>query len=546
MMYIKRILTFITASLLLWGCDSLSDVPSVELSSGQPSVVTLDADGESVDIAFTSAMDWDAVLSYISSETGWADLDAYSGNGGKSASKVTLTARKNETMSKRSAKVTISSGTASMEVICIQEGQPEPVFRLVESSCEIGAEGGLIEVTVEANVDYECTVTADWIREVKSKTYDTDVHVFEVDANAVDGMRTTTLSFCGNQTCVPFTVTQFGTGSELYLTTDLESVSVEAEGTQTPITVNVDANVDWMVSSSAEWCTVNPASGLNDGSFTISVSETESYKSRICVLTLTSFNTDAVAEIVVSQASRPMEGSVDWVNSDFQHRSLFMRFTADWCGYCPMMATAVDIAQEQVPGKIEALSVHGGGSSLECSASVALLNDYGVSSFPTGYMDGYIKVGNYSDTNVTASKILAAAEKRAEDYGVYTGLSWTSEIKEGKVATDMTVYVKNPGTYYITVLLVEDGIIGYQNGMGRNYEHNGIIRAAFTHALGDKFSTSDECQAKNFSYAVKIPSACNVDNLKIVAYVSRTENYVDFIDNAASAKVGVSKELEVK
>ena len=46
----------------------------------------------------------------------------------------------------------------------------------------------------------------------------------------------------------------------------------------------------------------------------------------------------------VKQAARPEGAAEDWTYYKLTHQSLFMRFTATWCQYCPRMNKAVQKA----------------------------------------------------------------------------------------------------------------------------------------------------------------------------------------------------------
>lgn len=239
----------------------------------------------------------------------------------------------------------------------------------------------------------------------------------------------------------------------------------------------------------------------------------------------------------------------DWTTSEFYHRSVMMRFTADWCGYCPSMATAVKQVQEQMPDKVEALSVHGGGSNLACVASETLLSAYPVDGFPTGCVDGVTMVANYQSIEFTASMIADAVQQSEEDHDVLTGYAWTSSVSGSDVTLNLSAYIKEAGSYKVTALLVEDKIIGYQydynNGSSYSYEHNGVIRASMSDVLGDSFTVSEDCIVKEFTYSATIPSECNQDNMRIVVYVQAMDGSTWYIDNSATAKLGVDKSLSV-
>lgn len=535
----------------------------ISLDSDQAKSVTVSEDGGSFDVAFTSALSWTAEILYSDGADGWASLNKTSGEGGYNIAKIKVAVQKNESGEERSAKLVIKSDTVSEEITFAQPAaevnpgpgpgpEPEPaVFELTEGSAEIGAEGGKIQVTVQFNVEYECTVTVDWIREVETKAYDEKVHTFEIDANTATESRSATISFCGNDTCIPFTVTQAAAEPEYYINVDRMNVSVQAEGTSSPVTVNVTSNVAWTVASDAAWCTVSPDSGENNGSFAVTVSENTSYDSRMANIIVASADGTVSKNIAVIQSPAQQENGDDaWKTAEFYHRSLAFRFTADWCGYCPMMATAMSNAQKQLPGKLEVISVHGGGSGLACDASNALANSYSISNFPTGLVDGRTFVENY-DIATTTTKIVDAVNDTEAKYDTYTGTSWTSSVSGSQVTLDLAAYIKKAGSYKVTALLVEDKVTGYQadynNGTSDNYEHTGIIRAALSDALGESFEISADGQIKNFTYTATLPSECNVSNVRVVVYIQRLDASKNsyYVDNSASAKVGKSQALEV-
>ena len=435
----------------------------------------------------------------------------------------------------------------------------DPIFRLIQGSADVGAEGGTVSVTVQQNVEYECTFVADWIREAETKSYDENTHIFEVLKNTSGDPRTATISFCGNNTCVPFIVSQSGAGQveepapdpapEVYLRVDKTDAFVLAEGSFEQITINVTSNGGWSVESDCEWCTVSTLSGENDGSFSISVSENNEVDPRIANIIVSSVDGTVTAAVtVVQSAMLPKEESDTWKTSEFSHKSLALRFTADWCGYCPMMATAMEKAQEMLPDKLEVLSVHGSGSGLASSASIALADGYGIRSFPTGLVDNRIYIENYG-ASATASYVVEAVEDTEDSYDTVTGLSWTSTISRKKVYLNLAAYIKEAGSYKINAFLVEDNIIGYQadytHGNSYTYEHNSVLRVALSDVMGDSFTVEDDCQVIGFEYSASLPTKCDVENMRVVVFIQRLDVAKDsyYVDNCATAAVGKTKSL---
>ncbi|MBR5855987.1 MAG: Omp28-related outer membrane protein, partial [Bacteroidales bacterium] len=235
----------------------------------------------------------------------------------------------------------------------------------------------------------------------------------------------------------------------------------------------------------------------------------------------------------------------DWIGKTFFHKSLGMRFTADWCGYCPMMATAFEDAKKQLPGNLEVLSLHASGG-LHSPVSESLANQFEISGFPTGYVDGRVEIPNYSNISYTTQTIVREVGVTEANYETVTGASWSSAISGNKVSLNLRVYFKASGSYKVSALLVEDNIVGYQNGASDSYVHKDVVRAAFTNALGEKLAAVSG-QVHSMDYTIDIPAGCNKANLRIVVYVQKEEpSGAYYVNNAASAAVGKQQPLMIK
>ena len=335
------------------------------------------------------------------------------------------------------------------------EGENDPVFEVSVKEITVPYTGGIVEVSVKANMDYYISSLPSWITETSTKGASglgtTVVHKFEVTENTGSEDRTGVIVFCNEtQQCIPVSVTQ-------------------------------------------------KAKSEDD----------------------------------------------DWIGKTFFHKSLGMRFTADWCGYCPMMATAFEDAKKQLPGNLEVLSLHASGG-LHSPVSESLANQFEISGFPTGYVDGRVEIPNYSNISYTTQTIVREVGVTEANYETVTGASWSSAISGNKVSLNLRVYFKASGSYKVSALLVEDNIVGYQNGASDSYVHKDVVRAAFTNALGEKLAAVSG-QVHSMDYTIDIPAGCNKANLRIVVYVQREESSgVYYVNNAASAAVGKQQPLMIK
>ena len=267
---------------------------------------------------------------------------------------------------------------------------------------------------------------------------------------------------------------------------------------------------------------------------------------------LTEINIPSNTKIVVKGSEDP-DDPEDWAGKEFWHKSLGMRFTATWCGYCPMMATSFASAISQYPNRIELLNLHPTSSNLGFNGTSKLENIFKITSFPTGMIDYRSSIANYSNSNYTTKVILNAVKETESNYPVKTGISFSSSVSGNTLNLNVKLYIKEKGDYKVTAVLLEDNIIGYQNGGGNSYNHSGIARVAFTDITGDEVSTSEDNKTVSKNYTATIPSSCDKNNLRVLVYVLRqygsqtiirTDNYGDYyVDNAVSAAVGTTQDL---
>ncbi len=256
-------------------------------------------------------------------------------------------------------------------------------------------------------------------------------------------------------------------------------------------------------------------------------------------------------KIVVKGSEEPDEPE-EWASKEFWHKSLAMRFTATWCGYCPNLATGFAKAVSQYPNKIEQLNLHPTSSNLGFSGTSALSNIFNVTGYPTGMIDYRSRIGNYA-SDYAATTVVDAVKETEKNYPVKTGISFSSSVSGSTLNLNVKLYIKEKGDYKVTAVLLEDNIIGYQNGGGSSYNHSSIARVAITDITGDAVSTSEDNKTVSKNYTATIPSSCDKNNLRVLVYVLRqygsqtiirTADYGDYyVDNAVSAAVGTTQNI---
>ena len=142
-----------------------------------------------------------------------------------------------------------------------------------------------------------------------------------------------------------------------------------------------------------------------------------------------------------------------------------------------------------------------------------------------------------------------------------TSVGLESSLSGQNLNVKVDVLGLSPETYKLTVILMENGIIGYQadynNGAHDDFQHDRVARKTLTSSIsGDSFTISEVGGTKSFNYSYTVPADYNKDNLMILAYVQRSYgerpalqsgSYGDwYVDNCRVAAVGATAPIEAE
>ena len=497
-------------------------------------------DGGASTVSFTVNASWSAKV--VEAAATWCTVSPASGASGSHT--ITINCTKNDTPDSRSATVQLTAGTVTKTIKVSQK--QKNALTITSNRFEIPAEGGSVDIEAKANVELSYTIAESakgWISYVETKALKTSHLVFKVAANEGTAAREAKITVSGGGISEEITVVQAAKVPAEFKISQKE-FKVGAEKSTFEITIT--SSIGYQVKPEVDWIKETSKSGSN-GVYThkFEVAENTSTDARKGVIVVCN-DEQVCIPVTVEQAGAEPQEDASWVSKEFFHKSLGMRFTADWCGYCPMMATALDDAKAQLSGNLEVLSLHASGG-LYSAASDALAQQYKVQGFPTGYVDGRVEISNYSQTSVTTSKIVEAVKETEAKFETVTGASWESSVSGNKINLDLMVYFKKAGYYKVTALLVEDNIVAYQAGASNSYNHKDVVRGAFSNAEGAPMTITQDGSKRKYTYSMDIPSGCKKENLRIVVYIQeRQSNSLYYVNNAASAAVGKQQPLLVK
>lgn len=298
--------------------------------------------------------------------------------------------------------------------------------------------------------------------------------------------------------------------------------------------LGIKSDMDYSLTTVPDWIKLKGTKGLTSSEYSFEVDMNNDGSARTGAIVFTDANRKTHS-LTVSQKSI-IQAVPGWESKEFFHKSLGIKFTATWCQYCPKLADNFHAAQEQKPGKIELVNIHGNGSALAFAYADVLMNLYGVNSYPTCIMDGWKNV-------YTTAEIIGALEATESSYPVSTAIAIQSTLSGRDAVVEVMVYLKASSQCKITVLLLEDGIDAeqkdYYNGDHSHYTHNDVARNTLTEVTGDTFETASANTTYSVHYNVSsIQQKYDMDNMRVLVYVQRKYGRDYIIDNCATVKLG--------
>ena len=425
---------------------------------------------------------------------------------------------------------------------------------------EIKPEGGRENVRFSSALDWHVELSDEWLTvEPMEGAAGTARISIKADANETAETREAIVKICSEGVEMPVTVTQ-----EPFIPTfELLDVSKEITCLGREFSISIYTDVEYEFHCEADWVTCVSTKAPRTRTLTFVAEPNPLPEERKALITFCAGTSCKMFTLTQRAAGTEAD---DWKKDQFVHRSLAMRFTATWCGYCPMLGTAFESAKSQMNGSLELVSLHGSDSNYEFSGTNTLVSRFRVQGFPTGVVDARATINN-DEQSVTSQAAVNVATETADSYPVTTGIACSSTLSGNTINVDLDLYVKEADTYRVTVLLLEDNITGYQNNGGRsdnNYVHNDVARLAITSMNGERIEVSEDYQVVKKSFSGTVRSSWDPDNMKVLIYVEKPYgdrdkvdgvnsrvvyygNYGDtYIDNCRAVKVGETAALELR
>lgn len=291
----KRFLVILT-SVLSFFTLVMSCQQAPMLSVSGPRSYTFTRDGGSQSFTFTCNKDWS-----VSTTESWISVSPSSGSASDGETTVTLRCNPNTTYDPRTATLTIKEEYLA-ETITVNQ---ETGVGLIVSpkTFDLTNAEQVIEIEVQDNVQYSITIDdagKSWITHTDTKGLSTERAVFSIAANDTYDNREAKITF--NQTDGSLSETVVVRQSQtngIFITTPEYDLSNEAH----TLTVEVKANVEYEVTSQADWVKYVSTStkALTPTQITLQVDANETYDDREGQVIVKQKGGDLMGTIIIRQ-----------------------------------------------------------------------------------------------------------------------------------------------------------------------------------------------------------------------------------------------------
>jgi hypothetical protein len=328
-----------------------------------------------------------------------------------------------------------------------------------------------------------------------------------------------------------------------------------------------------IASCSTESTDESGGNNAGSGDLILTATKTRVYNFTLVTFTVNNGTTDVTADAIISVDGTPITGNsstmsglgtknvtavvgtdntnnlnVVVIDPSFTTKALIEDYTGAWCGWCPRISQGIIDVHNSTNGEnVIAVAVHN-GDSMSFPLEAQMRGQFGVTGFPTGILnrDASWAAVSGSAMNITQPMALLNSTKSV-GLAINSSLSGSSVSATIKVGFDLD----NSGLKLVAMLL-ENGKIepqtNYTSNWGgvstiSNFEHNDILRSAFTDVFGDVIPAAEQVGGNEYSVTLTavVPSGTNTADMDIAAFVVDSSGKVV---NVQLAEVGANVDFD--
>lgn len=273
--------------------------------------VVLAAGGSEKNISFSTNTYWALNIASTTGGSTWCTVSLTSGSRGETSVKFTVT--DNADYDDRSVAVTIEAGTASKTFMITQKCKE--AILVTANRLEVAQEGGVVNVEVKSNVDYQMAIsekTKSWITQTTTRSLSTRNHTFNIAANEEYEKRDGEIYFKKGELVDTVRIYQAG-GAVIMLTKDKYAVSDKGE----TITVEIKSNVKYGIKMpQVDWIYDQASSrGVSSHTLKYRINPNETYDSRSAQIIY--FDKDNTAKADTLTITQVQKDAIVLANSEY-------------------------------------------------------------------------------------------------------------------------------------------------------------------------------------------------------------------------------------
>ena len=224
------------------------------------------------------------------------------------------------------------------------------------------------------------------------------------------------------------------------------------------------------------------------------------------------------------------------VSTEIQKKAVLLEeYTGIGCGNCPAGATLAATIKQVAGDAFYIISIHEGHYSENMTVDyrtewgAALLEQAGDIGFPQGSLNRIPYEGTMMNSNRGSwTKRTKALVQEDAEVNLYMEASVDAQSREMNIKVEYCY----PGTvtedfHLLNIALLQNHIIGPQNGGGNNYSHEHMLRDLITGQWGDTLSAPQPGQVYTREFVYTVPEKVgevevDIRNIELVAFVTRT------------------------
>ena len=252
---------------------TLTQVGAAPFLNISPNASNVGSQASLVSFSIISNINWT-----VTESCPWVTVAPGSGSGNGT---VIVNFQENTGLTERQCLITVE-GSSLTQIFTLTQGGTSPYLNIDPTSETVGPNASTTSFTISSNVDWSIAESCSWVSVNPASGSGNQTIVVTYMANTSFVGRECEIIIEGNSITKTFVLDQQGISP--YLNIDPTSQTVGPYASTT--TFAILSNVDWSITESCSWVSVNPASGSGDQTIVVTYMANTSIVERVCEITV--------------------------------------------------------------------------------------------------------------------------------------------------------------------------------------------------------------------------------------------------------------------